>query len=212
MRPHKSRYWLTSQDKLDDPDQYQSDVQAVCGVYHEAQPLYDIGTHVVSVDEKTGIQALERLHPTKPTRPDLTERREFEYIRHGVQSLTASFHVATGKVVASTIRATRNEEDFVSHIERTLATDPNENWIFVLDQLNTHMSEGLVYLVAERCGIDEDLGVKGRYGILKTMATRRAFLEDQSHSICFVYTPKHCSWLNQVEIWFSILVRRALKR
>ena len=81
-------------------------------------------------------------------------------------------------------------------------TDPDAGWTFVLDQLNTHKSEALVRLVAQRCDIDSDLGVKGRTGIL----------EDRAHRIRFVYTPRHASWMNQVEIWFSILVRRALKR
>jgi hypothetical protein len=83
---------------------------------------------------------------------------------------------------------------------------------FVLDQLNTHMSAALVFLVALLCGITSDLGEKGKRGVLKSRATRRAFLEDPSHRIRFVFTPRHASWLNQVEIWFSILSRRALKR
>lgn len=168
--------------------------------------------HVVSVDEKTGIQALERKYPTKPTKPGFDERREFEYIRHGVQCLIASFHVATGKVIESTVGETRTEEDFVAHIERTVDTEPEADWIFVMDQLNTHMSEKLVQFVAERCEIEDDLGIKGKSGILKTMPSRKAFLKNQDHRIRFVYTPKHCSWLNQVEIWFSILARRVLKR
>lgn len=90
--------------------------------------------------------------------------------------------------------------------------DPDATWIFVLDQLNTHKSEALVRLVAERCRIADDLGTKGKKGILETMATRKTFLEDPDHRIRFVYTPRHTSWLNQVEIWFSILARRALKR
>ena len=107
---------------------------------------------------------------------------------------------------------TRTEEDFAAHIGRTIDSDPEATWIFVLDQLNTHKSAALVHLVAKRCSISGDLGSKGKNGILETMATRKAFLEASDHRIRFVYTPRHASWLNQVEIWFSILARRALKR
>jgi transposase len=167
---------------------------------------------VVSTDEKTGMQALERPHETKPVRPGLVERVEFEYIRHGTLSLIANFDVVTGKVVSPSIGPTRTEVDFVAHIDQTVDTDPGASWIFVTDQLDTHRSAKLVELVARRCGIDEELGVKGKEGILKSKQTRRQFLEDPSHRIRFVYTPRHCSWLNQVEIWFSILARRLLKR
>ena len=158
------------------------------------------------------MQALGRKHPTKPTRPGLVERIEFEYTRHGTLCLMANFCVATGQVIAPTIGPTRTEEDFVAHIGQTINTDPVGTWIFVCDQLNTHMSETLVQLVASESGVEEDLGVKGRSGILESMATRKEFLEDNSHRIRFVYTPRHCSWMNQVECWFSILVRRLLKR
>ena len=167
---------------------------------------------MVSTDEKTGMQALERLHETKPVRPGLVERVEFEYIRHGTLSLIANFDVVTGKVVSPSIGPTRTEADFVAHIDRTIDTDPDAGWIFVTDQLDTHRSATLVELVARRCGIEDELGAKGKAGILKSKQTRRAFLEDPRHRIRFVYTPRHCSWLNQVEIWFSILARRLLKR
>jgi transposase len=170
------------------------------------------GGHVISTDEKTGIQALERIHPTKPTKPGLTERIEFEYKRHGTLCLIANFDVVTGKAILPSIGPTRTEEDFAAHIAQTIDTDPDGTWVFVLDQLNTHKSESLVRLVAERCGIDDDLGEKGVKGILKSMASRKRFLESQEHRIRFIFTPRHASWLNQVEIWFSILSRRALKR
>ena len=111
-----------------------------------------------------------------------------------------------------TIGLTPNEEDFTGHISQTIDTAPDGTWVFVLDQLNTYKSESLVRLVAERCGIDDNLGIKGKQGIRKTMATRKAFLEDPEHRIRIVYTPRHASWLNQIEIGFSILARRALKR
>jgi transposase len=168
--------------------------------------------HVVSTDEKTGIQANERAHPTRPLQPGLVERVEFEYIRHGTQTLIANFEVATGQVIAPSVGPTRTEEDFVGHIERTMALDPAAAWIFMLDRLNTHQSESLVRLVAKQCGIAEDVGVKGKSGIVESMPTRAACLQDPTHRIRFVYTPKHTSWLNQVEIWLSILVRRLLKR
>lgn len=212
LRPHKTQYWLTSKDKLEDPEQYEADVREVCQTYADAPGLAAKGAHVVSTDEKTGIQALERIHPTKPTRPGLTERREFEYKRHGTLCLIANFDVVTGEAILPTIGPTRTEEDFANPISQTVDSNPNGTWVFVLDQLNTHKSEALVRWVAERCGIDEDLGIKGKAGTLETMAARKAFLENSEHRIRFVYTPRHASWLNQVEIGFSILARRALKR
>ncbi len=181
-------------------------------MYKQAQELKAQGTHLMSTDEKTGIQALERAHPDLPMKPGLEKRTEFEYIRNGTQCLTANFDVATGEIVSPTVGPTRNEEDFAAHIQRTIDTAPQAPWIFICDQLNTHKSESLVRLVASRCGIDEDLGVKGKSGILESMGSRAEFLQNPDHRIRFVYTPKHTSWLNQVEIWFSILVRRLLKR
>ena len=184
----------------------------MCTTYLEAPMAYKSGRHTVSVDEKTGIQALECLYPTKPARPGLIERREFEYVRHGTLTLMANFEVALGQVIMPSLGPTRTEEDFAAHIERTIASDPAAEWVFVADQLNTHQSESLVRLVAQHCRIQADWGVKGKSGVLESMKTRAVFLQDPSHRIRFVYTPKRASWLNQVEIWFSILVRRLLKR
>lgn len=188
-------------------------MQAVCDTYLEApQRQATDGTHTISTDEMTGIQALERIAPTKPTTPGQVERREFEYKRHGTQCLIANLDVVTGEVVNPTVQATRTELDFVAHVERTVATDPDAGWIIVCDQLNIHWSEGLVRYVAQQCQLPDDLGKKGKHGVLKSKATRKAFLEDKSHRIRFVYTPRHTSWLNQIEIWFSILMRRVLRR
>jgi DDE superfamily endonuclease len=184
----------------------------VCEVYEAAPALAAQGNHVMSTDEMTGIQALERLHPSLPLLPGHVERLEFEYERHGTLSLIANLDVATGQVVAPSLGPTRNEADFAAHIVQTIQTDPKAAWLFITDQLNTHQSETLVCLVADLCAIQDDLGCKGKCGHLASMKTRMAFLSDPSHRIRFVYTPRHSSWLNQIEIWFSILVRRLLAR
>jgi transposase len=174
--------------------------------------LAEQGIHVVSTDEKTGIQALQRLHPDIPMGPGRAQAREFEYVRHGTLCLMANLEVWCGCVIAPSIGPTRTEEDFKTHIEQTVNTDPLAGWVFIVDNLNTHQSESLVRYVARACGIEDDLGQKEKRGVLKSQASRAEFLSDASHRIRFVYTPKHGSWLNQVEIWFSTLVRKLLKR
>ncbi len=174
--------------------------------------LEALGCHVASTDELTGIQALERAAPTQPMRPGYPERREHEYLRHGTLSLIATRNVATGAIIAPALGPTRTESDFAAHIAQVVDTDPDAPWLFLADNLNTHHSETLVRLVATRCGLADDLGVKGQSGVLQSQATRAAFLSDPAHRIQFLYTPKHTSWLNQIELWFGILARRVLKR
>jgi hypothetical protein len=188
-------------------------VVEVCACYQAAPRLLEEeGIHTVSTDEMTGIQALERIAPPRPMQPGRCALREFEYKRNGTQCLIGNFEVSTGEVIAPTVQPTRTEADFAAHIQQTVATDAEAGWIFVADNLTIHCSETLVRDVATLCGIEDDLGKKGKSGVLKSVATRKKFLSDRSHRLRFVYVPKHTSWLNQIEIWFSILVRRVIKR
>ena len=209
LKPHQVRYWLNHEPE--DPIAFRSQIAQICQHYLQALSVHQVGIHLVSTDEMTGIQALERLQPTRRPRPGKPERQEFEYERHGTLSLIASLEVALGTVVPS-LGPNRTEADFLNHIKSVIDQDPEGGWIFILDQLNTHKSESLVRLVVERCGLKLDLGLKGKSGILKSMQTRGQFLAEPTHRIRFVYTPKHCSWLNQIEMWFSILTRRLLRR
>ena len=212
LQPHRKKYWLNTTEK--DPQLFEQQVQIVCQCYLEAPELYvQHHTHTVSVDEMTGVQALERNAKTIPMKPGQPARIEFEYTRHGTLCLIGNWHVVLGQMIAPTIRPTRTEEDFCWHIHHTVATDSDAGWVFVVDNLNTHCSESLVRYVAKTEEIEESaLGQKDKAGILKSMATRQAFLSDRGHRIRFVYLPKHSSWLNQIEIVFGIVTRRVLRR
>lgn len=210
VKPHRTKYWL--EPKIKDQAEFSRACEEISTLYLQAAQLAAQGTHVISVDEKTGIQALERNHPDKPTRPGRVERREFEYTRHGTQALIAGFEVASGKVVCPHVGPTRTEQDLADHVCDLVEHYPGKDLVIVLDNLNTHKSEALVRLVAHHCAPDVDLGKKGRRGILENLASRARFLTDPTHRIRFVYTPKHCSWMNQIEIWFGILSRKLLRR
>ena len=183
-------------------------------MYKQAPKLAPQGEKVVSNDEMTGVQALERKHPGLPLRPGKVDRREFENIRHGTLSFIINFEVATGQIGFVSCGPTRTEQDYLNHIKNTVAAEADvSRWHFAVDNLNTHKSESLVRFVAAESDIDEaTLGVKGKSGILKSMQSRAEFLSNPDHRIVFYYTPKHASWMNQIEIWLSILARKLLRR
>jgi transposase len=211
LQPHKKRYWLNTTEK--DPQVFREQAEAVCDTYLEAPALAKgHGTHTVSTDEMTGIQALERNAPDRPMTYGRRQRIEFEYTRHGTLTLIGNFEVTTGELIACTIGPTRTEADFAGHIEQTVATDPEAGWVFVVDNLNIHGSETLVRRVAEACGIEGPLGKKGVRGVLRSVASRQGFLSDRGHRIRFVYTPKHSSWLNQIEAIFAMIMRKVIRR
>jgi transposase len=182
-------------------------------VYHDAPALAKQGERTVSSDELTGVQALERKHPGLPLAPGHVQRREFEYERHGTRCFILSRDVLSGKLLAPFCGPTRTEDDFLAHMQAIVATDALvSRWHIVCDNLNIHQSESLVRWVAQISGIEQELGKKGEYGILALMPRRAKFLRDPTHKVVFHYTPNHSSWLNQIEIWLSILVRKVLKR
>jgi len=194
-------------------EEFQATVRKICETYLSAEELSKEDIHIYSTDEKMGIQAKEHVNPKQHMEPGQPERIDPEYIRHGTSGIIASREIVTGEIVAPMIQPTRTEVDYATHIESVLSFHPQDKHIFINDNLNTHMSESLVRLVATKENIDEaSLGVKGKSGILKNMASRAEFLMDDSHQIVFVYTPKHCSWLNQIECWFSIITRRLLNK
>jgi transposase len=211
LQPHKSRYWLNTTET--DPVRFEEQVKTVCETYLRAPQRKKVeGTHTVCVDEMTGLQALERSAASKAMIAGKCELIEFEYKRHGTLCLIGNFEVTTGELIQPTLGPTRNEEDFVRHIEQTVATDRDGSWVFVVDNLNIHCSESLVQTVAEACAIPTELGKKGVRGVLKSVASRQAFLSESSHRIRFVYLPKHSSWLNQIEVIFGVIMRKVIRR
>lgn len=160
----------------------------------------------------TGLQALERNAPDKPPQPGQVAKLEFEYTRHGTTTLIGNFDVVSGEMFAATIQPTRTEADHVQHVQQTIATDPDANWVIIVDNLNTHLSASLVEHIATLCEPELDLGRKGKQGILQSVSSRRAFLEDLRHRVRFVFLPKHSSWLNQIETVFGIVMRKVMRR
>ena len=206
IQPHRIRYWLNVK-----ADEHKAEkITEICEVYQAAPNLSR--EIILSVDEATGIQALERIAEDLPIGPGKPRAREFEYKRNGTQTLIAAINVTTGRV-QGVCGDTRTEEDFVNFIKQMIEINPGySTYHFAADQLNTHKSESLVRFVADFCDIDKELGVKGKEGILKSMVTREEFLNEKDKKIIFHYTPKHASWMNQIEIWFGILMKKAIRR
>lgn len=201
LKPHRSVYWLNSHD----PD-FESKAQAICQLYRQALRFHEEGRLVICADEKTGMQILQRRYPTQPVQPGKPEKREHEYLRHGVRALIASFVVATGQVVWN-LGQTRTSADFATHLANVVHQLPEmQRYDWVVDNLNTPWSLDVCHLVAQWCGVP--CVAKA----LRRGAQRRALLSDPTHKHVFHFTPKHGSWLNQVELWFSVLARRFLKR
>jgi len=202
-------------------EQREEKIEEDCVLYLKAAERAQNGERTISTDEMTGVQAIERKQPDLPIQPASPELpkgrvlyREHEYIRHGTLSWFINLDVATGKIIEPSYGPTRNETDAAFHLKKLVESDPKATkWRVIMDNLNTHQSETLVRWVAQMEGVTEqELGVKGKSGILTSMQTRAAFLHDERHVVVFYYTPKHASWMNQVEIWLSILVRKLLKR
>ena len=211
LKPHQRKGWCFTTEK--DQERFQEQVEEVCQTYLNASAAFQENhTRTISVDEMTSLQANEHRRKVKRPKPGQIGKQECQYTRHGTLSLTGSWDVVLGQMILTTIDETRNNDDFAKHMGRTFDLDPDANWVVVLDNLNTHCGEPIVRLVAERLGIDQDsLGKAKQHGILATMKSRRKFLTDPTHRIRFVFTPKHSSWLNQIEIVFGILGRRVMR-
>lgn len=212
LKPQHRKGWCFSTEK--DKQAFDEQVKSVCETYLQAQLRSQInGTHTVCVDEMTSLQANEHRAEAKLPKADQIGKIECQYSRHGTLSLTGSWDVVAGQMITNTIDKTRTAEDFAKHIAETIASDPKAEWIFVLDNLNTHSGEPTVRAIAQMLGIDQsELGdKKKRKGILGSTKSRRAFLCDPSHRIRFVFTPKHSSWLNQIEIIFGVIGKRVMR-
>ena len=167
--------------------------------------------HVISVDEKTGIQAIERYVDTACLSKGGHQRKEYEYIRHGTTTLMGAKNVENGQLINHHLGPCRDEEHYADFVKQTVWRLPEMDKVIIFaDQLNTHVSETLVRWIAEEEQFDTPLGIKGQHGILKNMESRKAFLERAEHRIQFVFTPKHCSWINPIENWFAKLQRHVI--
>jgi len=205
LKPHRVKEWM---NRKDDPE-FEPRAQKVKDVLVQAQQDPSPEKVTVSFDEKTGMQAKERIAPAQPMRPGQPVRLEFEYARHGTLVLFATMLVHSGEVIART-RSNRTNPvtaEVMSELFAELLEAGYKNIDVVLDQLNTHWSVELVKVVARLCGLPEPPAAA-----IKKGPQRRAWLEEPNKPIVFYFTPKHASWLNPIEIWFSVLARKVLRR
>jgi transposase len=173
LRPHRIERYMSSND----PD-FETKAADVIGLYVKP-PQHAV---VFCVDEKTAIQALDRLDPVLPFSPGRAERHGFEYYRHGTLSLYAAFNTKTGEVIGKT-SARHTSEEFVAFLEQIVANQPDRKSIHVIaDNLSAHKTKRV-----------------------------QAFLDSHSN-ITLHFTPTYSSWLNQVELWFSKIERDVIAR
>jgi len=199
IKPHRWHYWLNSPD----PDFYPK-MYDILELYLNALTMYERGEILLSVDEKTSIQALKRKYPHKRMIPGRIELIEHEYKRHGTCCLTAGLEVATGQIMGM-LTANRPAEVFAQFIQWVFDCYADAKKIhMVTDGLNTHYHELTCRAVAQVCNCE--------LPDIETGRQRKDFLTDPSKPVVFHFTPTHASWLNQIEIWFSTLVRKVIRR
>lgn len=196
--------------KIDDWKTFKDQVRVICDlITNSCKGLETSNLNLVSIDEKPGIQALERKE--MPMMPGKPLRRDVEYKRNGKTCLIAGFEVNSGKIVHHSHVSKNDEDAFLAFIKQTIQKyDLHTRIVFLVDNLRTHSTVSLVKYIASVLGYSEPLGQNRKSGILKNLQTRREFLSDPSHDVYFQFTPKHCSWLNPIENWFSVLQRRVI--
>ena len=205
LQPHRVREWM---NRKPDPE-FDPRAARVKQLLVQAHNEPDDERAVVSFDEKTGMQAKERIAPSQPMAYGKPARMEFEYARHGTLVLFAMMLVSTGELFARTRPERTNPvtASVLGSLLQELLKAGYKKIDVVLDQLNTHWSLDLLREVARLCGLPE-LAEEA----VRTGAQRRVWLEDPNKPIVFYFTPKHASWLNPIEIWFGVLARKVLRR
>ena len=173
LKPHQYEMWLNSQDP-----EFEAKQTEIIGLYMDPPE----NALVLSVDEKTGMQALGRKYPNKPMRPGYPEKIESHYVRHGTKSLIAALAVHKGEVIGKCYDRHRHEE-FIDFLGETEKAYPDKELHLIVDNLSVHKHKDV-----------------------------KKWLEEREGKIKLHFTPTHASWLNQIELWFSILSRKVLKR